>query len=236
MSYANSSTASQEVVWMQLTAGQGPKECGWVVAQLLREVLQEAIEFDLKAEMVESLAFDKPLRKQSLVIPDAYLSALIRVEGKGSKVFAQRWAGSIKWQGESRYRKKHKRSNWFVGVELVDVPVVKAIELKVLQKEVTFESMRASGPGGQHVNKTSSAVRVTHRSTGIQVRVESDRSQHRNRQLAMERLQMLLVAGGAHDEREQGRLRWLNHYQVRRGRPTREFSGSAFIEKKQTEN
>lgn len=215
---------------MQLTAGQGPKESGWVVAQLLRKVMGEACDNGLHGEIVESLAFEKTLRKQSLIEVDAYLSVLIRVEGEGAKLFGQSWSGSIKWHGESLYRPKHKRINWFVGVELIDIPDTKEVELKNLQKEVNFESMRASGPGGQHVNKTNSAVRITHLPTGIQVRVESDRSQHRNRQLAMERLQILLTKGCTEDDKAQERLRWLNHYQVKRGSPSRVFHGSKFIE------
>lgn len=88
------------------------------------------------------------------------------------------------------------------------------------------------GPGGQHVNKTSSAVRVTHRPTGMQIRIESDRSQHRNRQLAMERLQMILAAGEEAECRAQVRDRWLKHYQVKRGSPVRVFQGSEFREKR----
>jgi len=215
---------------MQLTAGQGPRETGWVVAQLLKKVIAEACDNGLRSEVVESLAFEKTLRKQSLIDVDAYLSVLIKVEGEGAKLFGQRWLGSIKWHGQSPYRPKHKRINWFVGVELIDIPDTKEVELKNLQKEVSFESMRASGPGGQHVNKTNSAVRITHRPTGIQVRVESDRSQHRNRQLAMERLQIMLAAGCTDNEKEQERLRWLNHYQVKRGSPKRVFHGLEFNE------
>ncbi len=233
--------ACQEVVWMQLTAGQGPKECGWVVAQLCKQVLKESSELALNAEFIESRAFDKALRKQNLVDPDAYQSVLLRVEGNGASQFALTWKGSIKWHGESPYcplrgREKSKRVNWFVGVGLVEVPSVQEIELRQIYKDVKVESMRASGPGGQHVNKTNSAVRITHRPTGVQVRVESDRSQHRNRQLAMERLHMILVAGCTEDEKAQERLRWLNHYQVKRGSPTRVFHGSAFVEKAKKES
>lgn len=115
------------------------------------------------------------------------------------------------------------------------MPSVQEIELKQLYKDVKVESMRASGPGGQHVNKTNSAVRVTHCPTGLQIRVESDRSQHRNRQLAMERLHLILLAGCTEDEKAQERLRWLNHYQVKRGSPTRVFHGLDFIENKKLE-
>jgi len=66
--------------------------------------------------------------------------------------------------------------------------------LKKLLRDCDVETYRASGPGGQHRNKTESAVRITHRPTGI-VRVGTeDRSQYRNRVLALERIWRALVA------------------------------------------
>ncbi len=220
------------VAWLQLSAGQGPKECGWVVAQLMKSLLQEAQRHSIGAECVESLAFDKTLRKQNLIEPDALLSCLIRLEGEGVETYAQSWVGPIKWQCESPYRAKHKRCNWFVGVERVSVMGAKVIDLKRLAREVDVEATRSGGPGGQHVNKTSSAVRITHKPTGLQVRVESDRSQHRNRQLAMERLQIILASGEEAQSHALVRDRWLKHYQVKRGTPVRVFQGLDFKEKR----
>ena len=58
--------------------------------------------------------------------------------------------------------------------------------------EFKIEKMRASGPGGQHVNKTETAVRITHMPTGITAVAQEERSQHLNRKLAMSRLNVLL--------------------------------------------
>lgn len=220
-----------EVVWLQLSAGQGPKECGWVVAQLRKRLLQDAQARSISAELVESLAFDKTMRKQTLIDVDAYLSCLIRLEGVDVEVYARSWVGPIKWQGESPYRPKHKRCNWFVGIELVSMAGAKTIDVGQLVREVEVETMRSSGPGGQHVNKTSSAVRVTHKPSGVQVRIETDRSQHRNRQLAMERLQLILATYEQEESRAQLRDRWMKHYQVKRGSPVRVFQGAEFLER-----
>lgn len=225
-------TQKQDVVWMQLTAGQGPKECGWVVAQLQQRIMKEAILDRLTIERVEALAFEKMYRKQDLFEPETFLSVLLRVEGRNAKAFAKQWEGAIKWQGESPYRPKHKRINWFVGVVLLDMPEITPINRQQLAKEVKVDTMRASGPGGQHVNKTNSAVRLTHRPSGITVRVETDRSQHRNRQIAMERLQILLSQQLASDKKDYDKQRWLNHYQVARGNPKKRFFGAEFYEKR----
>lgn len=97
-----------------------------------------------------------------------------------------------------------------------------------LDGEIRFESLRSSGPGGQHVNKTDSAVRATHITTGISVKVQSERSQHANKRLAT-----LLIAHHLEQVKEDERAamkseRRLFHHQIERGNPTRTFKGLAF--------
>jgi ribosome-associated protein len=58
----------------------------------------------------------------------------------------------------------------------------------LLEREVEVDVFRASGPGGQHVNKTESALRLTHRPSGVVVVAQDSSSQHRNREIAFERL------------------------------------------------
>ncbi len=222
---------NKDVAWLQVTAGQGPKECGWVVAQVFRNICQEAKSNALKLQLIESLAYDKVLRNQELIEPDAYLSVLVRIEGQGAQTFSDSWVGDIKWHGESHYRPKHKRLNWFVGVVALQVPSSSSLDERQLKRDVSFETMRSGGPGGQHVNKTSSAVRITHKPTGIKIRVEADRSQHRNKQLAIERLKIILEQGMNEELKDQERSRWLNHYQVSRGNPIKTFLGKNFQKK-----
>ena len=63
-----------------------------------------------------------------------------------------------------------------------------ALDRDILEREVEIEFFRASGPGGQHVNKTQSALRLTHWPSGVVVVAQDSPSQHRNRDLAFERL------------------------------------------------
>ncbi len=91
------------------------------------------------------------------------------------------------------------------------VPPPYSLDRQVLEREVQVEVFRASGPGGQHVNKTESALRLRHLPSGVVVTAQDSPSQHRNREIAFERL------------RE--RLARLNHVPKKRV-PTRPTAGS----------
>ena len=88
-------------------------------------------------------------------------------------------------------------------------------------RDIRWETMRAGGPGGQHVNRTESAVRVTHLPTGVQATAMEERSQHRNRKLALARLMQKLNQMDAKRFRDARNERWRAHQQLQRGNPVR---------------
>ena len=88
--------------------------------------------------------------------------------------------------------------------------------------------MRASGPGGQHVNKTDSAVQATHKPTGLQVSASDERSQHANKKRALEKLEAILISRQQESARKQKQQHWQKHGELERGNPVKVFVGKEF--------
>jgi peptide chain release factor len=199
--------------WLQITAGRGPAECCLVVARVAEKILADAAAVGLDAELLALVAGE---------VAGTFKSALLAVEGASVADFAASWTGTVQWIARSPLRPQYKRKNWFVGVTAIVPP--EATRWSV--HEVCFETMRASGPGGQHVNKTESAVRATHLPTGLSAVACEERSQHQNKRLALARLAQLLRerdrAAGARTQHEL----WNQHNLLERGSPVRTFAGA----------
>lgn len=197
---------------LQLTAAQGPDECALAVAKALQRLQQEAQAVDV--EIVES---------QAGATAGSWQSLLLALDGAAAAELAASWSGSLLWICASPLRPQHRRKNWFFGGRCFAPPPA------TLESEIRFETLRASGPGGQHVNTTASAVRATHVASGISVKVQNGRSQHANRRLAIALIGRRLQEQAEARNDAQRAQRRQAHYEVDRGNPRRVFRGAAFV-------
>lgn len=122
-------------------------------------------------------------------------SATLRIDGKGAESTFADEAGGHRWQ-----RIPPTERNGRVHSSTVTIAVMgdeRAPQAMLHDDDVEFLAVRGSGPGGQHRNKTNSAVVLKHVPTGTVVRCESERSQHQNKRIAMQMLQERLAARAA---------------------------------------
>ena len=206
------------MVWLQVTSGQGPDECAWVARRVVDQILQEAAAQGHDGRILELVAGGRA---------ETCKSALLALEGENLQELVDSWQGTVQWVGRSPFRAHHQRKNWFVGVNVFS-PVAEPARH---EREFKVESMRSSGPGGQHVNKTESAVRITHVPTGISAMAQEERSQHLNRKLAWTRLLQKLAGQTAEAKREQKTDQWTRHAELERGNPVRVYEGMEFRRK-----
>ncbi|HWV03220.1 MULTISPECIES: peptide chain release factor H [Ralstonia] len=201
------------MVLLQLSSAQGPAECELAVVKALARLQREAAAAGVQLELLEQEDGERA---------GTLRSALISLEGDSENAVARAWEGTIQWTCPSPYRPRHARKNWFLGVARCAAPS------ETLPSEIRFETTRSSGPGGQHVNKTESAVRATHIATGISVKVQTERSQHANKRLAVLLLAHKLADDDAAADATRRAQRRALHHHVERGNPHRVFKGERF--------
>jgi len=195
---------------MQITSGQGPVECERVVALLVSKIIQDAKNQEIEVVLVDSVEGS---------LPGTLYSALLLVKEAKASDFCGSWSGTIQWIAQSPYRKFHKRKNWFAAISLFDIPS----RLLWDERDVVYQTMRASGPGGQNVNKVESAVRATHTPSGISVTASSERSQLMNKKIATAKLKAKLISWQIGESNKEVRKKWMEHNTLERGNAVKVF-------------
>jgi peptide chain release factor len=205
---------SKQNVVLSISSGNGPEECAYAAACTMQVILKEA-----KGKLLNTAVLETEVSHYN---DGNILSCLLAIEGEGAEEFGLSWAGTIQWVWQSKYRPHHKRKNWFVAVSMLSVPKNSAA---FSQRDVRYETARASGPGGQNVNKTETMVRAVHIPTGKSVVCRDERSQLMNKKLALAKLAALFADEAESQKQNLEKDLRHKHYELERGNPIRIYDG-----------
>jgi peptide chain release factor 2 len=176
-----SGEADANDTYLEVHAGSGGTESQDWASMLLRMYTRWAEQHGYKVEFMEESEGEEAGIK----------SATIQIKGRNAYGYLKTEAGVHRLVRISPFDSNARRHTSFAGIDVYPV-IDDRIQVDIKEADVRVDTLRASGAGGQHVNKTESAIRLTHIPTNIIVYCQNDRSQHRNRAMAWDMLRARL--------------------------------------------
>jgi peptide chain release factor 2 len=187
--------ADESNAFLDIQAGAGGTEAQDWAEMLLRMYLRWCEANSFQTELIEVSPGEVAGIK----------SASIRVAGDHAYGWLRTETGVHRLVRKSPFDSGNRRHTSFASV-FVSPEIDDKIELEINPADLRIDVYRASGAGGQHVNRTESAVRITHNPTGIVVQCQNDRSQHKNKATAMKQLRAKIYELEEQNRRDEARI------------------------------